>query len=225
VDLSILTNFFMNQGLLQYVNHVLYSVGFIARVIYTILKQLGFRPADVLNALGKAGERLKASAIKMLCEHAERGVEQLENLIKKKLEDLNINEVAAELLASRTKEIGKSMDESGLDKEGRRKAAKHIQKGMEQIGGATKEIAAPLAQALVTPDRREALAAAMQQKLDSWFSLSMEARGESMIKNSRQIITGTAGGLKVDLKMRTSGKGKIVGSTQRVNLTPRKPRR
>jgi hypothetical protein len=115
MNLDILIEFFKNQALL-YLNPVVYSSLFVARVTYRLFKSLDFQPAQVLNFLEKAGKRLKTSTVNAICKQAQKGVDHLEIWIQAMLEDLDVNELTTEILANQTKVIGESFDQAELEK-------------------------------------------------------------------------------------------------------------
>ena len=218
MNLDILIEFFKNQTLL-YLNPVIYSSLFVARVTYRLFKLMDFQPVQVLNFLKKAGKRIKASTVNALCKQAQKGVDHLEKWIQDKLEDLDVNECTAEILANQTKEIGESFDQAELEESKRQGTARQIQAGMEQTGGASQSIAPALSDALLHPEKRDLLGLEIQKKLDQYHELSMVARRNSLIKDSKQIISGE---MPAKMKMVSEDNSKIIGAEQRVQTVRRK---
>lgn len=218
MNLEILIEFFKNQTLL-YLNPVIYSSLFIARVTYRLLKSMDFKSELVLEFFAKAGKRIKAGTVKAICTQAEKGIDHLEKWLQDKLEDLDVNEVTTEIMANQTTEIGDSFDRAGLADPKRLGTAKHIEDGMEQMGGASQAIAPSLSEAMLDPKKRDLLSSEIQQKLDQYHELSMVARRNSLIKNSKQIVSG---GTPVRMEMIAEDNSKIISAEQRVKTIRRK---
>jgi hypothetical protein len=180
---------------------------------------LDFRPDLVLGFLAKAGKRLKAGTVNAICKQAEKGIDHLEKWFQDKLEDLDINEATTEIVANQTTEIGESFDQAKLEEAKRQGTAKQIQEGMEQMGGASQAIAPSLSEAMLNPEKRDLLSAEIQQKLNHYHQLSMVARRNSLIKDSKQIVSGET---PARMEMISEDNSKIIGAEQNVKTIRRK---
>jgi hypothetical protein len=89
---------------------------------------------------------------------------------------------------------------------------------MEQMGGASWRSRQPY-RAMLKPEKRDSLSLEIQKKLTQYHELSMVARHNSLIKNSKQIISGD---LPARMKMLSEDNSKIIGAEQRVQTVRRK---
>ena len=213
MDVSVLVEFFKQLSSLH-LPAPIYGGYLVSRVIFGLFKTVDFDLEKVKELLAKLGVNVRDRLVPIMVEKAKEGIESLFEWLRGQEEEVEVNEATAEILVSQTQAAGDALDEAEIGDDKREETAQQVQQSLEALGGAHTQIAEAYAQALLNPDMREVLMAKMAGGLQTWQSQSMEARRNSLIAHSEQIMESD---LPAEQHMVAEDDGVIIGGVQRIS--------